>query len=181
MKMILKKVILSFPALFEPKQGEFVENGVVKTTLKYSAVLLLERNDPQLVEIEKTMKALAAEKWPKGIPKSVIYTLKDGNTKDFNGYADRFYLNASCDSKRDQKPIVVDRGNSPLSPDSDKIYPGAFVDASIVFWAQDNDYGKKINCKLVGVRFNADGTRLDNVKATTAEEEFGPAIVEDEF
>ena len=52
-----------------------------------------------------------------------------------------------------KRPIVIDRDKSPLTEDDNRIYAGCRVNAVIELWAQNNNYGKRINASLLGVQF----------------------------
>ena len=60
-------------------------------------------------------------------------------------------------SQENAPPTVIDRDRSPLSRTSGRPYAGCYVNASLEFWAQDNQWGKRINCTLRGVQFYRDG------------------------
>lgn len=76
---------------------------------------------------------------------------KDGEVYD--GFEGMFSLNASNKSR----PLVLDRDKSPLSAADGKPYSGSYMNVSLELWAQDNQYGKRINATLKGAQFVADG------------------------
>jgi len=45
-----------------------------------------------------------------------------------------------------------------LTENDNRIYAGCYVNAIVVLWAQNNNYGKRINANLLGVQFVADGS-----------------------
>jgi hypothetical protein len=101
-------------------------------------------------EITKT----ATNKWGEGkVPKALKFCLTDGNDKDYDGYAGMWAL-SSANSVR---PTVVDRNKAPLVEADGVIYAGCYVNAIVSFWAQDNQYGKRVNCNLGGIQFLRDG------------------------
>lgn len=51
-----------------------------------------------------------------------------------------------------------------------QIYAGCYVNVKIVPWCQDNQYGQRINCQLVGVQKHSDGDPLDG-KTTSAQDQ----------
>ncbi len=55
------------------------------------------------------------------------------------------------------RPVVCNRDRSPLTKADGKPYGGAYVNLKVDVWAQDNNYGKRINAKLLVVQFVADG------------------------
>ena len=55
------------------------------------------------------------------------------------------------------RPTVVDRDKTPLTEQDGRPYGGCFVNAIVELWAQDNQFGKRINATLAGVQFLKDG------------------------
>lgn len=155
----LKDVRLSFPNLFEPK----VVGDDPKAKPRYSAMLILGQDHPQLKECFAKMKAVAKEKW--GAKGDTMYTalekadklaVHDGDTKaQYDGLAGNMYISAA--SQESARPLVIDANKSPLTERDGKPYAGCYVNASIEFWAQDNGFGKRINATLRGVQFLRDG------------------------
>lgn len=159
MKIVLKNVRIAFAhGLFEARQV----NG--QGDAKYSPSFLLPKDHPQVKEINDTMIAVAKAQWDdkaaqvyKGLRAQDRLTLHDGDVKDYAGFEGMFYISASSKNE----PVVVDRNPKvALTAASGKPYSGCYVNASIDIWAQDNQYGKRINAGLLGVQFAQDGERL---------------------
>lgn len=156
-RLMLKNVRLAFPNLFEPTTvgGE--------GDPRYSAVLLIPPDHPQLPEIKAKMLAVATEKWRDkakavyaGIEKSDKLALHDGDTKSqYDGFPGKLFVNAA--SQQTSRPTVINGDRSPLTAKDGVVYAGCYVNASLDFWAQDNSYGKRINAQLRGVQFVRDG------------------------
>ena len=158
-KVHLKEVRITFPAVFEPKQV----NG--QGDPKYSASFLIAKDHPQKVEVERAIVAAAKEKWGEKKYMEVLKALKasdkiamhDGDSKsDYDGYAGSYFINAS----NKVRPLVIDGQRAPLTANDGKPYSGCYVNAIIEVWAQDNNFGKRINASLLGVQFVKDGERL---------------------
>lgn len=156
----LLKVRLSFPELFTATEYEPGDGRP-----RYAAAFLVEPGSATDKAIRKDMLAVATEKWGakgpdilaralKGSNKEVCYY--DGNSKDYDGYADKMALSTSR-PKKDGRPGVYDRDRSPLAEEDGKIYAGCYVNAIVSFWPQDNKNGKTIRCTLVSVQFDSDG------------------------
>lgn len=155
MRYTLKNVRLAFPSLFEMKQV----NGEGKPA--YSATFLMSADDPQVDEINEMIDKLGAEKW--GAKAKTILglirgkdavCLHNGDTKaQYEGFEGNYFLSARSYTQI----IVVDRDKTPLSANSGKPYAGCYVDASIELWAQDNQWGKRVNATLRWVQFRRDG------------------------
>jgi hypothetical protein len=157
-KIILKDVRLSFPSLFH----KAVFNG---EETKFEATFLINKatHGPKIKEINAEIDGLIKENL-KGskIPPDKI-CLKDGDNIDYAGYAGNMSLKASST----KRPIAIDRDKSPLTEDDNKFYAGCYVNASLELWVQNNQYGKRINCNLLGVQFHKDGEPFaDGVKGS---------------
>ena len=68
------------------------------------------------------------------------------------------------------KIMVADRDKSPLSAQDGKPYAGCYVDASIELWAQDNNFGKRVNATLRWVQFRRDGDAFAGSAPATDDE-----------
>ena len=155
MKIKLNAVRLSFPQLFEAK----TVNGEGKPA--FSASFLIDPKDSQVAVINNAINAVAAEKWGakaeamlKTIRAADKTCLHSGDLKaNYDGFEGMLYVSA----RNAIKPLVVDTNRSPLTEQDGKPYAGCFVNASIELWAQDNNYGKRVNATLMGVQFYKDG------------------------
>ena len=157
----LLNVRLTFPALFEPKavQGS--------TDAKFSATALFGKDHPQLGEIKAKIMAAATGKWGakaadvlKQLQAADKLCLRDGDGKsDYDGYAGNLYINAS----NKIRPLAIGGGpdgRGAVTASDGKFYSGCYVNMIVDFWAQDNQYGKRVNASLLGVQFLKDGDRL---------------------
>ena len=155
MQLKLKNVRLAFPQLWEAKQV----NGEGKPA--FSASFLLSQDDKQVDEINEAIDKCAQEKWAtkyktilgamRGADKVCLHN--GDNKADMDGYAGNFYLSARSYTK----VLVCDRDGSQLDETAGRLYGGCYVDASVEFWAQDNQFGKRINASLRWVQFRRDG------------------------
>ncbi len=150
MTIKLSNVRLSFPQLFVPKSVQ--EGGEAK----YSASFLLDKkNDAaQIDTVRKAIASVATEKWGAKVPASLKKCLHEGTEKSYDGYGEEnMFLSTSATIR----PTVVDRNRAPLTADDGRPYAGCMVNVVVRMWAQDNQFGKRINAQLQGVQFAADG------------------------
>lgn len=171
MKLKINNVRLAFPALFEPK----TVNGEGKPA--FSAALLLDKNNPQAKTIEQAIAQVAKDKWgmkADAILKQILAhdktALHDGDSASkslYDGFAGNFYLS----TRSTTRPLIIDRDKTPLAESDGKPYAGCYVNASIEFWAQDNNYGKRVNASLRGIQFFAEGDAFTG-GGSASEEEF---------
>lgn len=172
-RMMLNNVRVAFA------QGIF-EAGTVNGEGKprYSCSFLLDDKHPQYQQIIDKMKAVAKDKWKdksdafyKAAEKADKLALHDGDLKpQYDGYPGNWYLSAAA--QEGNPPTVVNQDRTPFDAKkgNKKIYSGCFVNASIEFWAQDNAYGKRINCTLRGVQFFKDGDSFSAASAASSDE-----------
>lgn len=155
MKVSLKDVRLAFPQLFEAK----AVNGEGKPA--FSASFLLPHDHPSVAAINAAIEGVAKEKWGakasevlRGLRAQDKVCLHDGDAKsDYDGYAGNLFVSARSATR----PLVIDRDKSPLTEKDGRLYAGCYVYASIELWAQDNQFGKRVNASLKGVQFYRDG------------------------
>lgn len=160
-KIKLSNVRLSFPSLFRKAVFSGEET-------KFEATFLIDKSSQadKIAEIDAAIKALVkgALKGAK-LPADKI-CLRDGDDVDYAGYANHMSIKAST-SKR---PMVLDRDRSPLAEDDNRIYAGCHVNAILELWAQNNQWGKRINANLLGVQFFKDGEPFSDGVTATADD-----------
>lgn len=155
MKLLLNNVRVAFPTLFEAR----TVNGEGKPA--FSCSFLIDPADKQVATINAAIEKVAKEKWgakADGILKTLRATdkvaLHDGDLKsNYDGFAGNLYIS----SRSSVRPLIIDQSRNPLTEQDGKPYAGCYVNASIELYAQDNNYGKRINATLRGVQFAADG------------------------
>lgn len=151
MNITLRNVRLSFPALFEPKMMP----GAKKA--KYSACFILDKKTDaaQIKTIQAAFVEIAKESFKGKIPPDTCLRRGDDPKKiDLDGYGPGVMF---VSAGNERKIPVVDRDKTPLGPDDNRPYAGCYVNAVVRLWAQDNDYGKRINAQLRAVQFCRDG------------------------
>ena len=168
MLLKLKNVRIAFPAIFEAKTFEGTGDPA------YSASFILEKGNPGIKEAEATILAVAKEKWGakadavlKDLKAKDKTCLRDGDSKaDYDGFPGNMYIAA----RNKSRPLVIDRDKSPLTQADGKPYGGAFVNANVDIWPQDNGFGKRINATLVGVQFSKDGDAFSGAAPGTPDD-----------
>ena len=163
--ILVKNVHLSFPSLWKPTS--FQNEG----DPKYSAVFLLPKGSEQEKQIKSEIQRVATEAFGEKA-KMVIERqnttnrklLKDGDgTEGFtasgeqkNGYAGMMFIKGTSKTA----PKVVGRARQQLTEADGIPYAGCMVNAQLDIWAQKNQFGQAVNCKLLAVQFWEDGERL---------------------
>lgn len=147
-KIKIASARLSFPSLFTTAQFGNDDTG------KYEATFILDK-----VEHAETIKGIQAQidhllktELKGKIPSDKI-CLKDGDESGRPEFEGKMTIKAS--TKR--RPLVINRDKSPITEADNIVYPGCYVHAIISLWAQNNQFGKRINASLDGVQFARDG------------------------
>jgi hypothetical protein len=170
-------VRIAFPALFQPQS--FGEGEPA-----YSAKFIVPKDHPQIADLRTAMQKVAKEKWNDKAPgvlklliedKKVAFVERDYLNKSgepYDGFAGTFYLSTRSPKT---KPSVFDAANRPVSESDGVVYSGCYVDASVEFYAQDNKYGRRVNCNIRGVRFVGHGEAFGGGAPAQADE-FGEPV-----
>ena len=145
-KFKLSNVRLSFPSLF--KRSEF--NGQEG---KFEATFLVNKESQAklIAEIESKIALIQKDNKAKVSPDKICF--KDGDFVAYDGYEGCMSIKAGAN----RRPTVIDRDKTPLVEDDGKPYAGCYVNAVLELWFQDNNFGRRINCNLLGVQFSKDG------------------------
>lgn len=128
---------------------------------KHSCAGLLTKDHPDLPKLRKAIQDVANAKWGKKAPeilKALVagdrVCLRNGDAKaNYDGFAGNLYVSASTPTR----PLVIGQDRQPLEQADGRPYSGCYVNLRISVWAQDNQWGKRINAQLRGVQFVRDG------------------------
>lgn len=177
MKVKLNNVRLAFPKLFKAEQV----NGQGEP--KFSAAFLLAPNHPAVASLKAAFDEVGKAKWgdkwttvKKTLEAGDKLALHNGDTKaDLDGYEGNLFINANTKTR----PLVIDRNRTPLTQEDGKPYAGCYVNASVELWAQENEFGKRINASLRGVQFYGDGDAFAGGGTADADEFEDLAVTDD--
>lgn len=157
-RVVLTNVRLSFANIFEPK-------GFNGSEPRYSASFLISKQDNENInKVREAIKAVAKLEWNTDVPKfkENQLCLRDGDGETWGGYADHFFVSSGNKLKvavRDLDGTDLTKQSEDNNP-GDKPLSGDYVNAVIEVWAQNNNYGKRINANLVGVQYVKTGSRF---------------------
>lgn len=160
----LKTKRLAFPALAVPDQ---IGDGEPA----YGGRLIIDPNDAELKLLEATIEEAAAGQW-KDDAKAVLASLyekdkvalhktpyKNQAGKVYAGFEGMYNLGMRSASKK-PRPSYFDKHGNALVEKAEierVLYSGCYVHAQVDIWAQDNAWGRRINCTPLGLVFAADG------------------------
>lgn len=169
MKVVLKDVRLAFADIWEAKPFD------KDSTPKFGVTSLFEPGSETDKAVQEALRKVANDKWGKDAEK-ILKGMKDNAQKccyvsgDTKAQYDGFEGNMSLSAKSDTRPDVRDRdAKTPLIRDDGKPYAGCYAHVIVDLWAQDNQFGKGIRAKLLGIVFRADGDSFSG--GTTATDE----------
>lgn len=149
-------------------EGVFVKKAIASdptSTPRFNCGLILPPDHKQIDEIKKIEIAICDEQqWKDKSKGADVYkllakkdrlALHDGDDKQkYEGFPSNFYLSPSSDNK---PTVMHGRTREPIGKDDGTVYSGCYVNAKVEFWAQDNNWGQRVNCSLLGVQFVRDG------------------------
>lgn len=177
-RIMLKGVTLAFPALAEPQ-------GFGEGEPAYGAKFPIKINGEHQKAIEAAMKAEADEAW-KDKADSVLSMLTDDGKvcfvkkvykskktgEPYQGFDGTHYLSAR---NAKTQPTIFNEYGDELTSKGDieaKAFSGALVNASVEIWAQDNKWGRRINCSLRGVMLTGQGENFGGGSSPASADEF---------
>lgn len=168
-QIVLKNVRLAFPSLFKKASFEGKEG-------KFEATFLMPKEvkkdyDTIIAQIEECKTANKIK-----VPESK-YFIQDGDDKDYDGFEDNYAIKAG----NNKRPTVLNRDRTPLVEEDEVVYAGCYVNAIIDPWAQNNQYGKRINANLLGVQFVKDGDPFTEGGKTSDVDDFDDMEDEDDL
>lgn len=159
-RIVLNNVTLSFANIFEPK-------GFNGGTPRYSGNFLISKEDTETVnKVKEAIKNVIIAEWKEDKPKfkDNQYCIRDGDKESWEGYEGNYYISAGNQEKF--PPVIRDLDGSNLREKSedntpgDKPQSGDTVNVVLDIWAQNNDFGKRINATLIGVQYVKSGKRF---------------------
>ena len=175
---MLKNVVLAFPALAEPQSYGDGDPA-------FGAKFPIEPGSPNQKLIEEAMLAEANAQWhDKG--ESVLKMLVEDGSVCFNkkvyrskktgdayqGFEGKHYLSTRNASTQ---PTVFNQFGDQVTAKGEierQAFSGAVVAASVEIWAQDNKWGRRINCTLRGVMLTGEGENFGGGSSPASSDEF---------
>jgi hypothetical protein len=175
---MLKGVTMAFPALAEPQS--FGEGEPA-----YGAKFPIVPNSEHQKLIEDAMKVEAKEAWKDKADATLGMLIEDGKVafakkvyrskktgEAYQGFEGTHYLSAR---NAKTQPSVYNQYGEGLSGKGDierQAFSGAKVNASVEIWAQDNKWGRRINCSLRGIMLTGEGENFGGGSSPASADEF---------
>ncbi len=163
---------LAFPALANPRdyQGD--------KRYRYQATVIFEKDSEAYKRAVKAIKEAAKAKWGdradaqiKRLSRLEKIALINGDTKaKYEGFEGNWAVQAAV--KESTPPAM----KNPLARDVPReqaeavFYPGCVVNLHVEFYAQDSQFGERINASLRGIQFVADADSFGGATIASADE-----------
>lgn len=179
--IMLRRKRIAFPTFGEPRAvGDNPDKA-------WGGRLVIDPDDPQVDDIERVMKEVAKAKW-KDDAESVLANLienkkvafarapyKNNTGKVYAGFEGKFNLGTRWPETKTGRPSVIDKMGNEVTDNRARealIYSGCYVNMKVEFWAQDNKFGRRINCTPLGVMFAEDGESFGGGAAPASADDF---------
>lgn len=142
----------------------------------YSATAIIPKDHPALKELAEAEEAVAKAKWEgkapailKAIRAAGKGVVKDGDLKaQYAGFEGNNFVSM----RSENRPNVFGRDGSQLTEGDGVVYSGCYAHVQFEVWAQDNQYGKRINAQITGVMFSRDGDSFGGGATPAAADDF---------
>lgn len=142
-------------ASFEGKEG------------KYECTMLFPKSDKETYDkIISAIESCKTENKVK-VPEAK-YFIQDGDDKEYDGFEGMWAVKAG----NGKRPTIINRDKTPLVEDDEVIYAGCYANVIVEPWAQNNQYGKRINANLLGIQFVKDGEPFGDGGKTADADDF---------
>ena len=150
----------------------------------FSVTAILPPNHPGIAELEAAEEQVAKEKWGakaaaqlKSIRSAGKSVVKDGDLKaNYDGFEGNKYVSM----RSEKRPNVYDNKGSQVTEADGIVYSGCYAHVMLEVWAQDNQFGKRINAQITGVRFSRDGDSFGGGAPPAAPDDFADLGAEEE-
>ena len=179
--IFIKNVQIAFPALAEPQ-------AIGDGEPAYGGRFVIDPKNTELVkQIDAAMADVAKAKWKDDAPAILAMLVDESKAafekkayrskktgKPYAGFEDMYNLGARTPAGK-PKPTVFDEYGKELTTKAEieqKVYSGCEVSAKVEFWAQDNSYGRRINCSLLGVMYAGEGERFGGGSGPASADDF---------
>lgn len=133
-----------------------IRNGV--ETKKYELNMLFPKSvyptKEDIPGLKDIIKEAVIAQWPDADkrPKGLRFPIRDGDEKEYDGYADHWY----CRAASNRKPGIVDANRQPIiSPEG--FYSGCYARAQVNAFTYDTDGNRGVSFGLNNLQFIRDG------------------------
>lgn len=163
----------AFLNVFEPKA---VGDGAPR----FSASFLFAKDSESYRLVMDAIQTEATAKWGpkapgvlKGMFASASGCLQNGDTKaQYTGFEGQYFVSAGQTPDKGRPDVRDARGMPVSAGDPGAPYSGCYVVAICDIWAQDNQYGKKVNASIAAVQFWRHGEAFSGSARPVSDDDF---------
>lgn len=175
----IENVRCSYPHLDRPYAGNAKGKDQGRPAYSMTALLDKKKHKEAFLLVRDELRAKIKELKVKDIPDDKK-CLRDGDKSGKDTHEGCWTLSA----REVKAPILRDADNEPVSKDdaNDVFYGGCYVDVAVRLWSQNNEWGKRVNCNLLMVKFRSDGEAFGEgrISDDDADELFGDGSDDDD-
>lgn len=173
-KVITPTFRVSFPHIFKPQLND------ASGKMEYSIAMLFDKSE-DLSALKKAIMDVSRDKWPSGIPKGVLSPFKNGDDKEYDGYAGMIYATA-----KSKTPVSVLNNLKDEITDENEFYAGCYARASIQVYAWEHIKDNKVLRRGVSFSLNhlqkmRDGEPFGKRKGAAEDDFESFELAEDDF
>jgi len=158
----------------------FTAKAVGDGAPRYGANIIFAPDSPDNKIVKDGILAEATTRWGAKAPAilKAMYAsaqgcLQNGDTKaQYEGFEGLMFVSAGQVEEKGRPSVRNLQGRTVAAGDPGVPYSGCYVVAIIDLWAQDNQYGKKVNAELVAVQFAGDGAAFSGRSAPVSDDDF---------
>jgi Protein of unknown function (DUF2815) len=181
----LSNVRASYLYCFEPFKGKPTPQQPNPKDV-YKGDFLMAPSHPDLAKVAALVEKVGSEhQWKGGLNWTTVkesikaqnmMCLKRGEVSQPGdpNYAGMFFVKANNANRF----TVIDGDRTPLTAKDNRPYSGCYVNAIVDIWAQDNQWGRRINATLTGIQFLRHGDAFASGAKAADPDEFGVVSAE---
>ncbi len=150
----------------------------------FSVTAIIPKDHPVHKELEAAEEAAAKAKWDtkaganlKAIRAAGKGIVKDGDLKaNYGGFEGNDFVSM----RSNNRPNVYGPNGEQLVESDGVVYSGCHAHVMISVWAQDNQYGKRVNAEITGLKFSRDGDSFGGGATRATADDFADLSAADE-
>lgn len=127
----------------------------------YSVTAIIPKDHPVIAELMAAEEEAAKAKWEakgpanlKAIRAAGKGVVKDGDLKsNYSGFEGNMFVSM----RSANRPNVYGSKGEQLTEADGVVYSGCHAHVMVSVWAQDNQYGKRLNAEITGLKFSRNG------------------------
>lgn len=137
---------------------------------RYETQVLIDPDSASAKELNASVDAIKTATFKGKLPAEKI-CVRPGEDYDYDSHQGQIVLR--CSRKRTPPLLLRADGKTRVETDDGTFFAGAICKVKVRLWAQDNQFGKRINAELQGVQFIADDGTSFGAGGNPSDDGFG--------